>query len=136
MRLCLPIHAGRKPLGPGGHIFPCSPMMATVRLFHPPPSVSDAHPRPLPPPSFGIQSCVLSLVHSVCSSDPASRDSPSGSPSLLPPTAFWIPHQKTAEQETSGAVSCASVHPVPSITLDPWKPKSSFLPFPSSSCLF
>ncbi|KAG8521059.1 Proline-rich protein 3, partial [Galemys pyrenaicus] len=58
-------------------MFPCGPVMATVRLFHPPPSISDAHPHP-PSPPFGVQSCVSSLLRGVRSSDPASRDLPLG----------------------------------------------------------
>lgn len=71
---------------------------------------------------FGVQSCVLSLVYIMQSSDPAFRDSPSGthlhSLCLLDPL---LPCQLTAEQETYLVLfSCTSVHPIPSNTLNFW----------------
>lgn len=87
----VPSHPGWKELSacPGGHMFPCSPVMATVRLFYPPPSVSDTYPCP-PFPTWDSELCYITGAQCVCSSNPASTDSPSGPPSLLPPTASWI----------------------------------------------
>lgn len=34
VRLCLPIHAGRSPVWPNRHIFPCGPVMSTMRLLY------------------------------------------------------------------------------------------------------
>ena len=73
------------------------------------------------------------------SSNPASKDSPPV-PYLcsiqLPPGSSSPSPADCGTGNLFGAISCASVHPALGAALDSWEPWSSFLPFPSSSCLF
>ena len=138
VRLRLSIQAGRRPLWPNGHIFPCGPVTTTVRLFHlplfqwnPPPSAT----APIGGPGLGfitgLQCVLLFLIRlpETCLQDP----------NFFPVTCLLglLPLTKLAIKTGNlfGALSCPCVHPVPSTTLHSWEPWSSFLSFFSSSCL-
>lgn len=137
MRLCLLIQARRSLLWPSGPIFPSGPIMATMRLFHPPPLVSDTQLKLLPH-SFGVQSCVLSLVPTVWSFFWFSLQRLIfRTPSLLPSAAFWIFLLVNWLLNRKPLWCCFLCICLSSLQYCPnsWDPWSSFLPFPSSGCL-